>query len=184
MSENTEANLCIADAATSLFKRGETLFIVTGSTTLYFAEKLSEIPGLTIVTNSAEIAKTVYSPETANRTFLLGGEFNADNRQTIGTLVIAQIRAFRAHHTVLTIGALDSMTGAMDYSIEEAQIASAKIKRSQLLTVPADHTKFDMLASFEVCSLERIDRLVCESAPPHELGVALNAAGVETIVVP
>ncbi len=35
MSQNAEAKLRIADAAASLFKSGETLFIVTGSTTLY-----------------------------------------------------------------------------------------------------------------------------------------------------
>jgi DeoR family glycerol-3-phosphate regulon repressor len=182
MSRNADAKLRIADAAASLFKQGETLFIVTGSTTLYFSEKLSEISGLTVVTNSAEISKAVHSPTTTNKIFLLGGEYNADNRQTIGTMVITQIRAFRAHHTVLTIGALDAINGAMDYSIEEAQIASTMIERSQSLTILADSSKFDELASFEVCSLEQINRLVCDKPPPKALREALLDAGAEIIV--
>ena len=46
-------------------------------------------------------------------------------------MVATQCRSFRAHHTILTIGALDEVAGAMQYSIDEAQIASAMIDRSR-----------------------------------------------------
>ena len=39
----------------------------------------------------------------------------------------SQIQLFRAHHTILIIGTFDTLTGVMDYSIEEAQIAQAMI---------------------------------------------------------
>ena len=129
---------------------------------LYFTERLAEISGLTVVTNSTDIARTVSSSGAHNRTFLLGGEFSSDNRQTVGTMVAAQIRSFRAHHAVLTIGALDGRTGAMDFNIEEAQVARAMIEQSESLTVLAESSKFDTIASFEVCPLARIARLVCE----------------------
>jgi len=87
MSENAEAKSRIARAAFSLFGPGETLFVDTGSTTLYLAEKLSEISDLTVVTNSSEIAKTVSASIVNNKVFLLGGEFSCDNRQTVGTMV-------------------------------------------------------------------------------------------------
>lgn len=138
LSDNADAKARIAQTAVSLFSPGETLFIDTGSTTLYFAEALSKISGLTIVTNSSEIARIVSMPDNGNRTFLLGGEFNPDNRQTVGAMVTSQIRLFRAHHAVLTIGALDSQTGAMDFNIEEADVARAMIEQSQSLTVLVD----------------------------------------------
>ncbi|MDH5355387.1 MAG: DeoR/GlpR family DNA-binding transcription regulator, partial [Gammaproteobacteria bacterium] len=184
MSENSEAKMRIASKAVELFGAGETLFIDTGSTTLYFAEKLIEVSGLTIITNSTEIAKTISSSDQGNRIFLLGGEYNADNRQTAGTLVASQIRLFRVHHTVLTVGALDVRTGAMDFNIEEAQVAHAMIEQSETLTVLVDSSKFNKLASFEVCPLSRIDQLVCDIMPPDELRKALEAAGVEIFVAP
>jgi len=177
MSDQVDAKTNIAQMAASLFQPGETLFIDTGSTTQYFAEALSQRAGLTIVTNSVEIAKTVLKPPATNRAFLLGGEFHLDNHQTAGSMAVTQIRAFRAHHTVLTIGALDTLTGVMDYNIEEAQVARAMIEQSKSLTVLADHTKFNQLASFEVCPLARIDRLVCDTPPPDEIFHALVAAG-------
>jgi len=189
MLDNADAKTRIAQAAVSLFEEGETLFIDTGSTTLYLAEKLSEVSGLTVVTNSAEIAKAVsFSParpkntgHNNNRVFLLGGEFSLDNLQTVGTMVTSQIRSFRAHHAVLAIGALDGRTGAMDFNIDEAQVARAMIEQSQSVTILMDGSKFNQLASFEVCSLAHIDRIVCDRAPPPPLAEAMELANIKLI---
>jgi len=182
LSDNTEAKVAIAQTAISMFSKGETLFVDTGSTTLYFAEALPLASGLTIVTNSTEIAKTVTKPNATNRAFLLGGEFSPDNRQTIGTIATSQIRSFRAHHAVLTIGAINGQTGAMDFNIEEAQIARAMIEQSQSITVLVDNSKFNQLASFEVCGLDQIDRIVCDSTPPDDLEKAFAEAKIKIIV--
>ncbi|MDH3743017.1 MAG: DeoR/GlpR family DNA-binding transcription regulator [Hyphomicrobiales bacterium] len=182
MSENAEAKARIADVASQLFCPGETMFVDTGSTTLYLAERLSQVSGLTIVTNSTEIASTISLPASGNRTFLLGGEFSSGNRQTVGTMVAAQIRSFRAHHAVLTVGALDLRTGAMDYNIEEAQVARAMIEQSESVTLLVDSSKFNKLAAFEVCPLSRVDRVVCDAAPPDALAKALATAGAKIIL--
>jgi len=182
MSDNADAKTRIASKAVQLFDAGETLFIDTGSTTLYFAEKLGEISGLTIVTNSTEIARIITSPKTSTRTFLLGGEYSENNHQTVGTLVATQIKSFRAHHAVLTVGALDIRSGAMDFNIEEAHVARAMIEQSESITILADSSKYNNLASFEVCPLSRIDRLVCDLAPPDAMAEALREAGVQTVV--
>ncbi len=182
MSENASSKARIALAAKKLFTAGETLFIDTGSTTQYFAQELSEVSGLTIVTNSTWIAKTVASSTSNNQVFLLGGEFSSDNSQTIGAMVTSQIRSFRAHHVVLTIGALDWRNGAMDFDIEEAQIARTMIEQSQTITLLIDSSKFNKLASFEVCSLDKVDRIICDSKPPKKLHEALKEANVKIII--
>lgn len=182
MSDNLEAKSKIARAAASLFTSGETIFIDTGSTTLYFSEELAHTSGLTVVTNSTEVARIVSSSGNDNRTFLLGGEFNIRNQQTVGTMVTAQVRSFRAHHAVLTIGALDARTGIMDFDIEEAQVARAMIEQSQFVTVLADSSKFDEIASFEICPLSMIDQLICDVLPSADLMGALKGAGVAVIL--
>ncbi len=178
MRENVKAKVGIATRALELISPGETLFIDTGSTTLYFAEQLTSIANLTVVTNSAEIARILSSEGSRSRTFLLGGEFSSDNQQTVGSLAISQIRSFRAHHAVLTIGALDERTGAMDFNIEEAQIARAMINQAQTLTLLVDSSKFNRIASFKVCGLEQINNLVCDTPPSGNLGKALAKVGV------
>ena len=177
LSQNVEAKTRIAKAAADLVKPGETLFIDTGTTTLFFAEEIARISELMIVTNSTEIARTIAKEGNGSRVYLLGGEFSAENSQTIGAMVTAQIRSFRAHHAVLTIGALDRRTGAWDYNFEEAQVAQAMIEQSDKVTILADSSKFNSLASFEVCQISRIRNLVCEKRPPEDVAQALEAAG-------
>jgi len=184
MSENVEAKITIANLAAGLFKPGETLLIDTGSTTLFLAEALSAIPHLTVVTNAAEIARTIASCNNGSKVFLLGGEFSAENAQTVGTMVAAQIRSFRAHHAILTVGALDARSGAMDYNIDEAQVARAMIAQCERVTVLADASKFNAVASFEVCPLEAIDMLVSDSPPPEDIAQALVASGAKVVLPP
>ena len=182
LSDFVDAKIEIAKTAAGLFVPGETLFIDTGSTTLMFAEAIAAVAGLTIVTNSTEIARVIASANSGSRAFLLGGEFSADSSQSVGTMAITQIRAFRAHHAVLSVGALDARSGAMDYNIEEAQIARAMVEQSNSVTVLADSSKFSALASFTVCPLSQINRLVTEAAPPKETRTAFADAGGELIV--
>ncbi len=181
MGENAAAKMDIAAAAVSLISPGETILIDTGSTTFYFAEKLSEIPNLTIVTNSTKIARVMSGEPNPARTFLLGGEFHGDNRQTIGSMAISQVQSFRAHHAVLTVGAVDTRTGVMDFSIEEAQLARAMVEQAEIITLLVDSSKFNQIASFEVCSLKKVTNLVCEKEPSGKMREALVEAGVNII---
>lgn len=181
MTQNAAAKVRIANAAQPLFAPGETLLIDTGSTTVFFAEMIAGLKGLTVVTNSSEVATVVSRGAAGNKVFLIGGEFVGDNRETVGSLAVSQLRAFRAHHAVLTVAALDARAGAMDFNIEEAQIARTMIEQSEKVTVLADASKFDRIASFEVCDLVRIDTLVCDRAPQGALRAALDAGGVRIL---
>ncbi len=182
MGKNVEAKVQIAVEAVKLVSPSETILIDTGSTTLYFAEKLAELSDLTVVTNSTEIAKVMSTGLSLSRTFLLGGEFHGDNRQTIGSMAIAQVQSFRAHHAILTVGALDTRTGVMDYSIEEAQLARAMIEQAEIITLLVDSSKFEQIASFEVCKLARVTNLVCDKPPSSKMEAALKEANVNIII--
>ncbi|MEA3544186.1 MAG: DeoR/GlpR family DNA-binding transcription regulator [Thermodesulfobacteriota bacterium] len=182
MGKNVAAKVQIAVEAVKFVSPNETILIDTGSTTLYFAEKLAELSDVTVVTNSTEIARVMSTGSPLNRTFLLGGEFHGDNRQTIGSMAIAQVQSFRAHHAILTVGALDTRTGVMDYSIEEAQLARAMIEQAEILTLLVDSSKFEQIASFEVCKLARVTNLVCDKPPSNKMEAVLKEANVNIII--
>ena len=181
LSENAAAKIAIAKAAVPLFQPGETLFVDTGSTTLYFAEAAAQIDGLTIITNSTEIARVFDKAANGHQVILLGGAFSAGNSQTLGPMVTAQINAFNADHTVLTVGALHARFGAVDYNFDEAQVARAMVERSARVTILADNTKFSAHASFSACPLRDISTLVTNIAPPTPLQTALGAQGTRIV---
>lgn len=157
---------------------GETIFIDTGSTTLAAAQPLAAVPGLTIVTNSCRLAERLAQAGSDAVIHLLGGRYGADNGQTIGSAVIEQIARFRADRAVLTVAALDPGQGAMDASLDEAQIARAMIRNARQVTVLADATKFGRHAAHVVCGLDEIGLLVTDGRLAKAHKAALLDKGV------
>lgn len=181
MQSNTEAKRMIARKARSLLSAGDTVFIDTGSTTLAMAETLATIDDLTIITNSTAIAQAVSAANSSVQMFLLGGAYNEDNRQTCGPIALNQLGGFHASMALLTVAAVSSEAAVMDYSFDEASIASAMIARSERVVILADASKFDRVAPFVVASFEQIDTLVCDQAPDGLLAQRLEQAGVTVI---
>jgi DeoR family transcriptional regulator, glycerol-3-phosphate regulon repressor len=169
----------VAAAAAGLFGPGSSLFIDVGSTTLLFADALCARRELTVITNGLDIARKF--SDSGVKVFLTGGEYKADTAELVGTLAIEQIGRFFASDAVITVAGLNTR-GAMDFQLDEAQIARAMVAQANAVTVIADSSKLGRDALFQVCPLEDIDRLVVDRAPEPALAAALAAARVEVIV--
>jgi DeoR/GlpR family transcriptional regulator of sugar metabolism len=181
MQQNAEGKRRIAQKARQLAQPGDTIFIDTGSTTLAAAETLATIDDLTVITNSTAIARVISGANRSASIFLLGGAYDEDNRQTRGAMALRQLAGFRASLALVTVAAVAADAGVMDYSYDEATIASAMIEHSDRVAVLADASKFDRVAPFVVASFEQIDMLVCDEPPRGELGERLQQAGVAII---
>ncbi|MGB5705762.1 MAG: DeoR/GlpR family DNA-binding transcription regulator [Arenicellales bacterium] len=182
LRNNVAAKRGIAKKAAAIVSPGQTIFVDTGTTTLTFAEEISDIEGITVVTNSLEIARYIGLHSRASlRLFVLGGEYNADNRETFGQECLHQLRSFRAHHAFITVGCVDAEAGATDFNFEEAQLARAMIARSKRVVMLADASKFDRIAGYEVGPLGKFDSLVSDTEPGPALMQALQRNAVEVI---
>ncbi|HEV7254718.1 MAG TPA: DeoR/GlpR family DNA-binding transcription regulator [Mesorhizobium sp.] len=179
MAENADAKRAIAQKLLALVEPGDTLFMDTGSTTVFCAEALSRLERLTVITNSVRVAQALGVAGSGSAVYLLGGAYGADNAQTVGPLAIEQIEKFEADHAVLTVAAIDAGAGAMDASFDEAQVARAMIGHAKNLIVVAGGEKFGRKAAFRVCRLDEIDVIVSDAPPSLEHTAALQAAKVE-----
>lgn len=179
MHEQATEKRALAARTAQLFSDGDSVFMDTGTTTLFCAKALSTLNHLTVVTNSVSIAQTLARLE--NKVFLLGGEYVAESQQNVGALVVEQIKRFHADHAIITVGALTTH-GALDFLIEEAEVARAMVAQARTLTVLADATKFNRGGLFHLFPLERIDRLVVDRLPEAELLEAMRRADIEIFI--
>ena len=179
LHENEPQKRAVARRAAALFAPGDSLFIDTGTTTLFLAEELAKQSGLTVITNASAIAQMVSRGED-NEVFLIGGRFSPDASESLGALALEQIDRFRPMHAVITVGAVDG-EGARDFSLEEAEVARAMIARARKTTIIADTSKIDRPALYPVCPLAAVHRLVMNRLPQGDLAQAVRAAGVELI---
>lgn len=180
LSENIDAKRTIARRAIQLFTPGDTLFVDTGTTTLFFAEELAMASGLTVITNSAAIAGLA-ARGTANATFLIGGAYRADSTESLGPLAVEQISRFHAVHAVLAVGSVESV-GFLDFDLDEADVARAMIAQARSVTVLADASKFGRGGLIKIAPLTAVDRVVTELPPPPDIATALKDAGVSVIL--
>lgn len=183
---HVERETTAAEAKTAIGRRlaeavepGETLFIDTGSTTLAAAGALAMVSNLTIITNSCRLAERLARFGSDAAIHLLGGRYGADNAQTTGVAVIEQLQTFRADRAVLTVAAIDPRFGAMDASLDEAQIARAMIRSARTVTVLADADKFGRHAAYSVCASADIDLIISDGRLERAHKEALTAKGVE-----
>lgn len=179
MAEGRAAKSLIAQKLANEIQPHDTLFIDTGTTTVAAAAALARTPGLTVVTNSLDVAEAFERPGGGARVYLLGGVFAPGNRQTVGPMAIEQANQFQADHAVLTVAALDPEGGAMDADAAEAQLARAMLRRAQHVIVLATRTKLRQRAAYRVCELDEIDLLITDAPLDDKLAHACVHAGVE-----
>ena len=180
LAENAAAKKLIADKLFDVVADGATVMIDTGSTTLACAVVMAVTKSLTVITNSVRVA-SVFSEAGRHDVLLLGGQFAADNAETLGEMTIRQLQELHADYALLSPAAIDGDTGMTDASFGEASVARVMTEQADQLIVVADQSKFQKRAAFLVSRLETIDVLVCDVPPVGPLLQRLQSCNVSII---
>ena len=177
MRENAAEKAAIAKLAAAGINDGDSLMFDTGTTTSLIARQLLSHKNLTVVTNSSDIARTL-STVNGNTVYMAGGKLRGDNGAAFGSMAIGLITSFRVRHAFVSISAIDAVTGPMDATLEEAELARAVLTQGEIATIVTDHSKFNRSALVKVCEFAMIDRIITSAPPPAELASHLDSAGV------
>jgi DeoR family glycerol-3-phosphate regulon repressor len=181
IKEQVEAKRAIAKAVAERVADGMTLLMDSGSTTTYVAHALLQKSGLTIVTNSIEIARTMVGRGDC-AVNLAGGALRADIGAAVGHEAVEMIREFRGDLAILSMGGVDANDGFMDFDRDEARVARTMIERAERVIVAADARKFTAKARVRVCGFQPVSVLVCDAPPPDPLRQKLDAAATEIVI--
>ncbi len=181
MRDHAGAKRAIAVEAARGIEDGDSVMLDTGTTTSLLGRELLKKHGLTVVTNSSDIARTLATVN-GNTVYMAGGELRGDNGAAFGRSAIDFISHFKVRHAVISIGALDAATGPMDYSLEEAEFARRVLTRGEKRIVVTDASKFGRTALVKVCGFADFDTLIADRPAPDDLAAALSAGGVETVL--
>lgn len=181
MQENSGAKQRIARRVAEQIDNGDTLILDCGSTTTYVARALTQHRGLVVVTNSAEIARTLATND-SNKVFMAGGELRSDDTASLGPEALAFVGQFQVRHAILSLGAIDREGNMMVYHLSEADFSRAVMARAENVIVAVDRSKFGRKGLVKICEPERIDSLVTDATPPEPLRGRLAAAEVEVLL--
>lgn len=180
LSHNDAAKKAIARTVAAEIRNGESVMLDTGSTTDYVARALTDHSNLLVVTNCADIARTLAN-RNRNQVYLAGGQFRADDGAILGGSAIHFISQFRVRTAILSMAAIHPDVGLMDFHLHEAEFSQAVMARAQRVIVAADASKFSVQAPVKVCEFSAIDTLVTDRPPPVPASKQLAGAGVTVL---
>ncbi|MGS1008293.1 DeoR/GlpR family DNA-binding transcription regulator [Achromobacter xylosoxidans] len=173
----------IARAAAGLVSSGQTLFLDAGSTTSVLADELAKLSGLTVITNSFDVAlKVGAAGNGANQLIMLGGSVGGPVCATAGDITIAEIHRYRADLALLSPVGVDAEFGATNYDLREAEVARAMAASAKQLVLLADFSKIGLCSRVSYCSADRIDHLVTNSSAQKSPAYAALKSAVGKIV--
>lgn len=154
------------------------LFVNIGTTTEAVARALVRREGLRVITNNLNVAATL-SDNPGYEVIVAGGLVRSRDRGIVGEAAIDLIRQFKVDIGIIGISGIDPDGSLLDFDYREVRVAQAIIENSRAVYLVADHTKFGRNALVRLGSLEQIDTLFTDRAPPPEMMERLREAKVE-----
>jgi Transcriptional regulators of sugar metabolism len=173
----TEKDL-IATSAAALVTPGTAIAISAGTTTYALARRLTDIPGLTVLTNSVPVADVLYKDGRPDQTVILSGGVRTPSDALVGPFAVDVIRSLHVDSVFMGTHGMDARSGFTTPNILEAETNRALIQAGRRLIVLADHTKWGIVGISSVARLEEADTLITDAgldpAASHQLAMAVR----------
>lgn len=177
VNRNAEAKKRIGLKAAEQVHNGMTLFIDSGTTSLWLAKALTAQKDLTVITNSLEVAAELAGRPDC-KLVIVGGVVDMDYRAAFGVEAIAQARRYLPDILFLSAGGVTGEGGWLDFSHDEADFKRALLPLARKKIVLADSSKFDAPGTVQFAALDEVDVLLSEQLPKAAFAAALQKAGV------
>ncbi|GAB3039834.1 DeoR/GlpR family DNA-binding transcription regulator [Parafrigoribacterium mesophilum] len=156
----------IASEAVSFVTAGSAIGLGAGTTTWTLAKSLAQMRGLTIVTNSIQVADVFYraSAQSAgahNSVILTGGQ-RTPSDALVGPIAISALHQLHLDVLFLGVHGMDERAGFTTPNLLEAETDRAFAATARKVIVVADHTKWGVVGMSTIAGLGEADVLVTD----------------------
>ncbi len=173
----------IAEAAAALVEPGMAIAISAGTTTYALAQRLVEIPRITVVTNSIRVTDVLHHSGRPDQTTILTGGTRTPSEALVGPFAVAALRTVHVDLVFVGVHGMDTQSGFTCPNLLEAETDRALIDAGRRLVVVADHTKWGVIGISSIASLDQADVLITDSGIDPEARGSLERDVARLIVV-
>jgi DeoR/GlpR family transcriptional regulator of sugar metabolism len=173
----------IADAAAGLVEPGMAIGVSAGTTTYALAQRLADIAGITVVTNSIPVADVLHEIGRRDQTIILTGGMRTRSNALVGPFAVTALRTVHVDIVFCGVHGMDPHSGCTCPNLLEADTDRALIDAGRRLVVVADHTKWGVIGISSIARLDQVDVLITDAGLGEEARRTLAAEVGELIVV-
>ena len=153
----------IARAAAARIEPGTAIGLSAGTTTHALAQRLVDVPGLTVVTNSVWVADVLHQGGGPDQNVLLTGGRRTPSDALVGPFAVAALRTVHLDQVFLGVHGFDAAAGLTTPNILEAETNRALVDAGRSLLVVADHTKWEAVGMNSIAPLDKVDVMITDS---------------------
>lgn len=178
---NSESKEEIAKKALSLIKDGQTLFIDSGTTTLFVAQGMNEDFHNTVVTNGINIANAILNNESVG-VLLIGGDLRKNTHSTRGPLAEEQVKKFKFDIAFIGANAIDEDGQLYVGNTAETGFKSSVMKAASKIYVLIDSSKFNMYSLISYANGTDVTGIITDRGIPKNIVQVLTDRGINIII--
>jgi DeoR family transcriptional regulator of aga operon len=172
----------IALAAAELIAPGDTIALTAGTTTTEVVRSLPALGGLTVVTNTVNVAM-----ELSNRrdihVFVTGGHLRGDWFSLVGAAAVAAMSGVFVDVLFLGVNGIDAENGLTCLNSNEVEINRCMVKQAKRKIAVTDHSKLGVVANWVICPTHAIDMLITDRGATEEIIAPFVGKGIEVRLV-
>lgn len=173
----------IGRRAAALVRPGTAIAISAGTTTWTMAHYLTDVPELTVVTNSVRIADVFYRAGRRDQTVVLTGGVRTPSDALVGPVAVAAVRGLNVDLLLLGVHGMSTRAGFTTPNLMEAETDRAMVGAARRLAVLADRTKWGTVGLSTIVPLADADVLVTDAGIGEDARRALADEVGELIAV-
>ena len=157
--------------------------VSAGTTTYALAQRLANVPGITVVTNSIQVADVLHRAGRSDQTIILTGGVRTPSDALVGPFAVAALRTVHVDLVFVGVHGMDPRSGFTCPNLLEADTDRALIEAGRRLVVVTDHSKWGVIGISSIARLDQADVLVTDAGLAPEARVILSGAVRELIIV-
>ena len=182
MSVSYDIKLKIAERAAEHVSDGETVMIESGSTNALLAKALTKKKDITIITNSAFIARYVRSSPHIKIT-LIGGDYQHESEVMVGPLARLCLSQFNVDKLFVGVDGFSEIAGFTCINLMRAEVARAMAERANQIYILTDSSKFSTVGVATQFMGGEVDVVITDSGLPAATSEYLKKHNVDIHIV-
>jgi DeoR/GlpR family transcriptional regulator of sugar metabolism len=169
--------------AASLVSPGDAIALSAGTTTAGLAQRLVDVPSLTVVTNSIPVADVFYRAGRPDQTVVLTGGTRTPSDALVGPVAAAAIAKLHLDMLFLGVHGMSERAGYTTPNLMEADVNRALVDAAERLVVLADSTKWGTVGISSIVPLDRADVLITDDRLDESARAVLTEQVADLMVV-
>jgi DeoR/GlpR family transcriptional regulator of sugar metabolism len=174
----------IARAAAKLVEPGQSIGLTAGTTTWRLAHHLTQVPELTVVTNSIQVADIFHREPRPDSTIVLTGGVRTPSDALVGPVAVNAIRALHLDLLFIGVHGVAPDAGLTTPNLLEAETDRAFISSSSRRIVVADHTKWNVRGLSRIAGLDDVDVFISDGGLSPEARATIGEHAGEVVIAP